>query len=64
MPPYFAHLASHPRVIVLRVSNSIMMEEVDWGGWVDLELVVNPANPPASNKLELAETFGSDFTTI
>ena len=33
-------------------------------GWdiADLEIVVNPANPTASNKLDLAETFGSDIT--
>ena len=27
----------------------------------DLEIVVNPENPTASNKLELAETLGSDY---
>ena len=28
----------------------------------DLEIVVNPANPTASNKLDLGETVGSDIT--
>ena len=30
----------------------------------DLEIVVNPANPSASNKLDLAETFVSDHIIV